>query len=450
MADPRYSDLYNSRIRNGYWLGTYPTNKAWVISFEYLSDLRGRLDPFFSSAGHRVELSEIVGPHGDGRNHVSYTGGNVGMSDVSNGRQRVLIRIPYPFTNLIVDRVYNRIRVYNDGLTYDFRFGIPFHSRILFDRFIEIFELGHRSRILPDSFVVRAITADMFEVDYTISDIPLWQRAFLDLPDQVLSQGDSHTTYEIPLGTNTKRFRGHVDNRVLAVWNISLLTRESLPVFRVHHHFEPWINPNVIAELRAMGISVYIDGTGLVHFPNFDVYESYFSAYIAGEKFNREWLESRAAAKESYAKVASDIPDKVLAKKDIMASRYSAAIDSPNYDRAVNRFKNTNILSELFDAKLDSIVELNQAKVEKVVRSVIKKRNFAARLDAILDYYSNNPNSSVSLPPNLSLKVIKSLVSQPLSKLINELQDTQTDAQIAEILAPDLITRLGFSRRVTA
>jgi len=450
LANPNYSTLANSRADLAYYPRVYPRSFNMHLRAVIPADFRDNFRTFLARAGFRVEFTIINPTNPISTSTYSISEGRVSFLNAPDGGLSLDVIVPGRQRSQLRDRWINRVRIFYQGSTYDVRlqypmriFDVPnnqYNAETTQSRYGDI---GIGVEVIP-------ISASRFELVYSfdrdVSGIPI----FVDIPSEVSGAGDAAATYRINPELDRLTLDGYVDNRVLGVWNFSYITPESLPVRGVHAHFEPFVSPSEVIELENIGIQVYIDEFGLVHFPSTEIYQSYLRSHVAGIKFNREWLHSRDLAKSAYADVAASLPDKFLATKSAMLTNFDRAVRSDRYDRAVNRFKDNQLLSELFASRLDGITEIAQAKVNKLVRSVEKKRTLADRLSAIIDYYRTNPNSSVSLPAGIPDAQIKSLVSQPLSKLLRDIEPNSTDAEIAESLANDLITRLGFSRRVIA
>ena len=450
MPTPNYANLSNCRARQLGVPKTIRRSGNVSILIDVFSPYADTLPNVISTAGHRIVFDRLTLGNPIGVEQYSKSGGRVVIRRGDAGDVSLIIVIEGTSTSNLLDRWLGHIRVYIGGDVYDFHPQYPYMIETLPNSQYREVDTKY---LYPDNIIgvdVMGITADMFDLSLSFTaarpNLPL----FVDIPDSVLGQGTASQTYRIPADANRMRLDGYVDNRVLGTWKFSLVTPNSLPVFEAHAHFEPFLTPVEMTDLVNQGVSVYIDEFGLVHFPSRAAFERYFLARHSGDKFSRGWIASKPYAKGNYASVAADLPDKLIASKSAMVANYTESVNSQSFNDRLQRYKAPDVLAELHGSALDDIVELNQEKVKKLVRSVEKKRTLADKLNAIVDYYRNDANSTVELPAGIPDSQIRSLVSQPLSKQLKDINENASDADIAEMLAPDLIARLGFQRRVIA
>lgn len=447
---PTYANTANCRLVPTPAPLRFPFSRNMTLTFDTLPAFAALFRTISVRFGFRAEFSRIEIANPIRRSSYSISQGRLNISNRGNGIWRVRVIIAGVSRPNLIERWIDRVIIRIGADTYDLRPQFPFRINYADTTHYETTDTKNE---YPDNIItaeVTAITADMFDLGLGFSQTRPNLPLYVDIPDIVMGAGDANEVYRVPDALDVLRLRGHVDNRVMGAWKFSLVSPNSLPLFVSHAHFVPFVSPTEMVDLRQMGIQVWIDEFGIVTFQNRADFERYQAAHRAAAKFNRSWIASKGSTKAGYAAVASELPDRLVASKPTMVSRFNDAIDSDQYEASLQRYRNPEVLSELFASRLDAITEINQAKLEKVVRSVEKKRDLADRLNGIIEYYRTNPDSSVILPTGLSDAILRSLISQPLSKLMATLNDKASDAYLGEAIANDLIDRLGFTRRVGA
>lgn len=164
------------------------------------------------------------------------------------------------------------------------------------------------------------------------------------------------------------------------------------------------------------------------------------------QKFDREWQASKPVAKANFAAVASQIPDKLIAAKDTMIARYTAAINGGKLERGIAPYRNNDRLSTLYGQSLDSITSLPAAKIEKVSRDVALKRTLAAHIPAIITSLKGASSGELTVPTGLADDALAPIIVQAINSQQSTLSSTSTAAQVLTAISATLTT-LGFPNK---
>jgi len=165
-----------------------------------------------------------------------------------------------------------------------------------------------------------------------------------------------------------------------------------------------------------------------------------------GDKFDREWQAAKPIAKANYASVASQIPDRLIAAKDNMIARYTAAINGGKLERGIAPYRNNDRLSNLYSQGLDAITAITAEKKAKVARDVALKRTLASHIPAIITTLKAASSGELTVPTGLADDALAPIIVQAINANQASLSTTSTAAQILTAIGSTLTT-LGFPNK---
>ena len=161
------------------------------------------------------------------------------------------------------------------------------------------------------------------------------------------------------------------------------------------------------------------------------------------QKFQREWLESKNAAKTRYRAASSTIAQSIINQKETMIANYTKSLNEGRLERGLAKYIGNTKLADAYDAQLDSITSLSSEKLLKIEEDVSEKRSLAGKIADVIQALKDADSGERTVPAGLSDPVLRSIVNTAIISNQDILTSESTTSQVLTAIETTLTT-YGF------